>query len=168
MNGLVLSISQFKTSIKDNYESMGLEEIFNIDKKKIKQTWNMWEERESKKVYAKYLAMLMGLPNHITYVDTDLLLFKIARNIAHELVIRLAEGFYYDDKLSVIGENTVPNHFSKQKTDEVSPYQLAYFLELCDAIYNRDELGKDTLTLLRDTFREPNYLIDIWAREKEK
>lgn len=165
MNKFALSPKEFKNSIKENYYSMNLEEIFKINIDKINKNWEQWEKFQFKKVYAKYLAMLMGLPEHIQFLDNNLLLFKISRDIAHELIIRLAEAYYYDDNMSVVGETLDQTYYPEYKRN-VSDIQLAYFFELVNQIYNRVEIGDDTLSIIRKTLQDDTYLSDIFAREK--
>lgn len=167
MNSLVLSPQEFLKSVKQKYYDMNLEEIFKINKDKIHANFEQWEKQQFKKVYSKYLAMLMGLPDHMEFIDMELFLFKIARNIAHELIIVLAESYYYDDNMSIIGEQKGSVYYPEY-TRNVSDLELAYFFTLFDSVYDRNEYGEDTLSLIRKTFRNDSYLSDIFAREKGK
>ena len=106
-NKFILSAIEFKAAVKRNLLAMGLEEIFHIESKYIVDTYERWVSKQMPDDYRTYVAMLMTLPDHIQFVDTDQLLFKIARKLGHDLILQLTESFYYEDNKTVIGEKLI-------------------------------------------------------------
>jgi hypothetical protein len=171
-NKFILSAIEFKASVKRNLLAMGLEEIFHIEQKYIMETYDRWLSKQLPDDYRTYVAMLMTLPDHIQFVDTDQLLFKIARKLGHDLVLQLAESFYYEDNMTVIGEKLITEPLADRRL--IKDQEVIYFLDIVDTIYDRtnmdyfngdsSEYTSSTLDLVRNAFRNDNYM-NIFGRD---
>ena len=171
-NKFILSAIEFKTAVERNLLSMGLEEIFHIESKYIEDTYERWLSKQMPDDYRTYVAMLMTLPDHIQYVDTDQLLFKIARKLGHDLILQLAESFYYEDNKTVIGEKLITQPLDDRRM--INDQEVLYFLDIIDTIYDRtnmdyfngdsSEYKNSTLDLIRNAFRNDNYM-NIFGRD---
>jgi hypothetical protein len=116
--------------------------------------------------------MLMTLPDHIQFVDTDQLLFKIARKLGHDLILQLAESFYYEDNMTVIGEKLMTQPLDNRRL--IKDQEVIYFLDIVDTIYDRtnmdyfigdsNEHTNSTLDLVRTAFRNDKYM-NIFGRD---
>jgi hypothetical protein len=170
-NKFILSAIEFKASVKRNLLAMGLEEIFHIEQKYIMETYDRWLSKQLPDDYRTYVAMLMTLPDHIQFVDTDQLLFKIARKLGHDLVLQLAESFYYEDNMTVIGEKLITEPLADRRL--IKDQEVIYFLDIVDTIYDRtnmdyfngdsSEYTSSTLDLVRNALRNDNYM-NIFGR----
>ena len=171
-NKIILPAIEFKASVKRNLLAMGLEEIFHIEQKYIMATYDRWLSKQLPDDYRTYVAMLMTLPDHIQFVDTDQLLFKIARKLGHDLILQLAESFYYEDNMTVIGEKLITQPFDDKRM--IKDQEVLYFLDIVDTIYDRtnmeyfngdsSEYTSSTLDLIRKAFRNDNYM-NIFGRD---
>jgi hypothetical protein len=171
-NKFILSAIEFKASVKRNLLAMGLEEIFHIEQKYIMETYDRWLSKQLPDDYRTYVAMLMTLPDHIQFVDTDQLLFKIARKLGHDLVLQLAESFYYEDNMTVIGEKLITEPLADRRL--IKDQEVIYFLDIVDTIYDRtnmdyfngdsSEYTSSTLDLIRKAFRNDKYM-NIFGRD---
>lgn len=171
-NKFILSAIEFQSAVKRNLLAMGLEEIFHIESKYIMETYDRWLSRYMTDDYRAYVAMLMTLPDHIQFVDTDQLLFKIARKLGHDLILQLAESFYYDDNKTVIGEKLITQPFDDKRM--IKDQEVLYFLDIVDTIYDRtnmeyfngdsSEYTSSTLDLVRKAFRNDSYM-NIFGRD---
>lgn len=165
-NKFILSAIEFKDAVKRNLLAMGLEEIFHIESKYIVDTYERWVSKRMPDDYRTYVAMLMTLPDHIQFVDTDQLLFKIARKLGHDLVLQLAESFYYEDNMTVIGEKLITEPLADRRL--IKDQEVIYFLDIVDTIYDRtnmdyfnggsSEYTSSTLDLIRKAFRNDKYM----------
>ena len=164
-SGLILSSEDFKQAIWNNIFSMNLDNVFHISEGYITQLFCQWEFSRFKDDYRAYVSMIYNLPDGLTFVDTDLLLFKLTRRLADELIQNLAESYYYDTNSTVIGEQLIVTPF-KSKSD-ITDYELLYFLDLIDEVYDRNEIGKTTVDILRMTFRDDMYM-NVFAREPHR
>lgn len=171
-NKIILSAIEFQSAVKRNLLSMGLDEIFHIEESYIMKTYDRWLSQHMPNDYRTYVAMLMTLPDHIQFVDTDQLLFKIARKLGHDLVLQLAESFYYDDDKTVIGEKLITQPFDNKRA--IKDQEVLYFLDIVDTIYDRTnadyfsgdsgEYTSSTLDLVRKAFRNDSYM-NIFGRD---
>ena len=171
-NKFILSAIEFKDAVKRNLLAMGLEEIFHIESKYIVDTYERWVSKQMPDDYRTYVAMLMTLPDHIQFVDTDQLLFKIARKLGHDLVLQLAESFYYEDNMTVIGEKLIAEPLADRRL--IKDQEVIYFLDIVDTIYDRtnmdyfngdyNEYTSSTLDLIRKAFRNDKYM-NIFGRD---
>lgn len=156
MTKVFLSSEEFKESIRHNIYYMGLDSVFNIERSYIDRLYESWLACRFKEDYRAYVSMLLTLPENITFVDTDLLIFKIARRMGQALIVQLAEAFYYDENESIMGEELVT--YPYQQTFKIGNEDVKYFLDIVDTIYERFETGHSTVDILRDTFRDDHYL----------
>ena len=171
-NKFILSATEFQSAVKSNLLAMGLDEIFYIEPKYISDTYDRWLSKNMANDYRTYVAMLMTLPDHIQFVDTDQLLFKIARKLGHDLVLQLAESFYYEDNMTVIGEKLITEPLADRRL--IKDREVIYFLDIVDTIYDRtnmdyfngdsSEYNSSTLDLIRKAFRNEKYM-NIFGRD---
>ena len=171
-NKFILSATEFQSAVKSNLLAMGLDEIFHIEPKYISDTYDRWLAKNMANDYRTYVAMLMTLPDHIQFVDTDQLLFKIARKLGHDLVLQLAESFYYEDNMTVIGEKLITEPLADRRL--IKDQEVIYFLDIVDTIYDRtnmdyfngdsSEYTSSTLVLIRKAFRNDKYM-NIFGRD---
>ena len=171
-NKFILSATEFQSAVKSNLLAMGLDEIFHIEPKYISDTYDRWLAKNMANDYRTYVAMLMTLPDHIQFVDTDQLLFKIARKLGHDLVLQLAESFYYEDNMTVIGEKLITEPLADRRL--IKDQEVIYFLDIVDTIYDRtnmdyfngdsSEYTSSTLDLIRKTFRNDKYM-NVFGRD---
>lgn len=171
-NKFILSATEFQSAVKRNLLSMGLDEILHIESKYTSNTYDRWLSKNMADDYRTYVAMLMTLPDHIQFVDTDQLLFKIARKLGHDLVLQLAESFYYEDNMTVIGEKLITEPLADRRL--IKDQEVIYFLDIVDTIYDRtnmdyfngdsNEYTSSTLDLIRKAFRNDKYM-NIFGRD---
>ena len=171
-NKFILSATEFQSAVKRNLLSMGLDEILHIESKYTSNTYDRWLSKNMADDYMTYVAMLMTLPDHIQFVDTDQLLFKIARKLGHDLVLQLAESFYYEDNMTVIGEKLITEPLADRRL--IKDQEVIYFLDIVDTIYDRtnmdyfngdsNEYTSSTLDLIRKAFRNDKYM-NIFGRD---
>lgn len=171
-NKFILSATEFQSAVKSNLLAMGLDEIFHIEPKYISDTYDRWLAKNMANDYRTYVAMLMTLPDHIQFVDTDQLLFKIARKLGHDLVLQLAESFYYEDNMTVIGEKLITEPLADRRL--IKDQEVIYFLDIVDTIYDRtnmdyfngdsSEYTSSTLDLIRKAFRNDKYM-NVFGRD---
>ena len=170
-NKFILSATEFQSAVKRNLLSMGLDEILHIESKYTSNTYDRWLSKNMADDYRTYVAMLMTLPDHIQFVDTDQLLFKIARKLGHDLILQLTESFYYDDNKTVIGEKLITQPLDDKRM--INDQEVLYFLDIIDTIYDRTNMDyfngdsidytSSTLDLVRNAFRNDNYM-NIFGR----
>ena len=171
-NKFILSATEFQSAVKRNLLSMGLDEIFHIEPTYISDTYDRWLSKHMADDYRTYVAMLMTLPDHIQFMDTDQLLFKIARKLGHDLILQLAESFYYEDNMTVIGEKLMTQPLDNRRL--IKDQEVIYFLDIVDTIYDRtnmdyfigdsNEYTNSTLDLVRTAFRNDTYM-NIFGRD---
>ena len=171
-NKFILSATEFQSAVKSNLLAMGMDEIFHIEPKYISDTYDRWLAKNMANDYRTYVAMLMTLPDHIQFVDTDQLLFKIARKLGHDLVLQLAESFYYEDNMTVIGEKLITEPLADRRL--IKDQEVIYFLDIVDTIYDRtnmdyfngdsSEYTSSTLDLIRKAFRNDKYM-NVFGRD---
>ena len=171
-NKFILSATEFQSAVKRNLLSMGLDEILHIESKYTSNTYDRWLSKNMADDYRTYVAMLMTLPDHIQFVDTDQLLFKIARKLGHDLVLQLAESFYYEDNMTVIGEKLITEPLADRRL--IKDQEVIYFLDIVDTIYDRtnmdyfngdsNEYTSSTLDLIRKAFRNDKYM-NLFGRD---
>ena len=171
-NKFILSATEFQSAVKRNLLSMGLDEILHIESTYTSNTYDRWLSKNMADDYRTYVAMLMTLPDHIQFVDTDQLLFKIARKLGHDLVLQLAESFYYEDNMTVIGEKLITEPLADRRL--IKDQEVIYFLDIVDTIYDRtnmdyfngdsNEYTSSTLDLIRKAFRNDKYM-NIFGRD---
>ena len=171
-NKFILSATEFQSAVKRNLLSMGLDEILHIESKYTSNTYDRWLSKNMADDYRTYVAMMMTQPDHIQFVDTDQLLFKIARKLGHDLVLQLAESFYYEDNMTVIGEKLITEPLADRRL--IKDQEVIYFLDIVDTIYDRtnmdyfngdsNEYTSSTLDLIRKAFRNDKYM-NIFGRD---
>lgn len=146
---LVLSKDEFYDTVVKNIENLPLKELFFIDEWYINRLIRNWSISKFEDDYRVYIFGLLMVKDNTERLDTELCLWKITRRIVEELIIALAEGFYYDDFVSVIGENIPFSPYANASTD-IDKDKLLYFFEIIDSIYDRYYVNTDnTLTQVR-------------------
>lgn len=143
---MILSSEDFKKSVKDHYYSMDLKEIFRIEKRLIDTEYSAWETFYFDSDYKSYVAMLFGLPENMSIFSMDQVTFKVARKIAHRLIVYLAESYYYD---SVI--EGVEGSFSNPKSLKIKGFDIIQYMDLLDIIYSRFSDDISTIDMIRNT-----------------
>lgn len=154
---LVLTKVDFDDYIVTSIRKLPLKELFFIDDWYIDRLIKNWRQVYLDIEYRKYIAGLLTVPKEVMSVDIDLLLWFVVRKIVDELIISLAEGFYYDEMESVIGEKIHFEPFNHYKDFVVEEYKISYFLDVLDTVYDRLDKGHDTLSWIREVI-DPNYL----------
>lgn len=154
---LVLTKVDFDDYIVTSIRKLPLKELFFIDDWYIDRLIKNWRQVYLDIEYRKYIAGLLTVPKEVMRVDIDLLLWFVVRKIVDELIISLAEGFYYDEMESVIGEKIHFEPFNHYKGFVVEEYKISYFLDVLDTVYDRLDKGHDTLSWIREVI-DPNYL----------
>lgn len=152
---LILSKGDFYDTVVANVKNLPLKEMFFIDDWYIERLIRNWSHRRLDKEYRRYIFGLLMVPDETIKIDSRLCLWNITREIVDELVSCLAEGFYYDEQVSVIGERLWFEPFDHHEDDKVDPERIIYFLDILDTIYGRVETnGFDTLTWIREIIGE--------------
>lgn len=152
---LILSKGDFYDTVVANVKNLPLQEMFFIDDWYIERLIRNWSHRRLDKEYRRYIFGLLMVPDETIKIDSRLCLWNITREIVDELVSCLAEGFYYDEQVSVIGERLWFEPFDHHEDDKVDPERIIYFLDILDTIYGRVETnGFDTLTWIREIIGE--------------
>lgn len=152
---LILSKEDFYNTVAENVKNLPLKEMFFIDDWYIERLIRNWSHRRLDKEYRKYIFGLLMVPDETIKIDSRLCVWYITRQIVDELVSCLAEGFYYDEQVSVIGERLWFEPFDHHEDDKVDPERIIYFLDILDTIYGRVETnGFDTLTWIREIIGE--------------
>lgn len=154
---LVLTKIEFDDYIVTSIRKLPLKELFFIDDWYIDRLITNWRRTYLDSEYRQYIAGLLTVPKDVKILDIDLLLWFVVRRIVDELIISLAEGFYYDEMESVIGERI---HFEpfNHKDAVVDEHKVRYFLDVLDTVYDRVDKGHDTLSWIREVVN-PDYLI---------
>ena len=132
---LILSKDDFYDAVIDNIRKLPLKDIFGIDEWYIERLMQGWRMVKFEEEYKKYVFELLMISDKVGALNSELYMWKKTRELVDELVISLAEGFYYDDKISIIGE-TIPfdpyvDHMDMTKD------KLRYFFDIVDTIYER-------------------------------
>lgn len=152
---LILSKEDFYNTVVTNVKNLPLQEMFFIDDWYIERLIRNWSRRRLDTEYRRYIFGLLMVPDETVKIDSRLCLWNITRGIVDELVSCLAEGFYYDEQVSVIGERLWFEPFDHYEDDKVDPERIIYFLDILDTIYGRVETnGFDTLTWIREIIGE--------------
>lgn len=152
---LILSKEDFYNTVMTNVKNLPLQEMFFIDDWYIERLIRNWSRRRLDTEYRRYIFGLLMVPDETIKIDSRLCLWNITRGIVDELVSCLAEGFYYDEQVSVIGERLWFEPFDHHEDDKVDPERIIYFLDILDTIYGRVETnGFDTLTWIREIIGE--------------
>ena len=152
---LILSKEDFYNTVVTNVKNLPLQEMFFIDDWYIERLIRNWSRRRLDTEYRRYIFGLLMVPDETIKIDSRLCLWNITRGIVDEFVSCLAEGFYYDEQVSVIGERLWFEPFDHHEDDKVDPERIIYFLDILDTIYGRVETnGFDTLTWIREIIGE--------------
>ncbi|WP_455049641.1 hypothetical protein [Granulicatella adiacens] len=155
---LVLTKIEFDDYIVTSIRKLPLKELFFIDDWYIDRLITNWRRTYLDSEYRQYIAGLLTVPKDVKILDIDLLLWFVVRRIVDELIISLAEGFYYDEMESVIGERIHFEPFNHHKDAVVDEHKVRYFLDVLDTVYDRVDKGHDTLSWIREVVN-PDYLI---------
>lgn len=152
---LVLSKDEFYDTIVTNVRNLPLKELFFIDDWYIDRLIRNWTVSKFEEDYKRYIFGLLMVSDNTEKLDCDLCIWNISRNMVDELISSLAEGFYYDEMESVIGEKLWFEPYAHPKEHVVDKEHILYFLDVIDTIYNRIDAGQwDTLTWLRNYLGE--------------
>ena len=147
---LVLSKEEFYDTVVQNIQNLPLKELFFIDDWYIHRLIRNWTNLKFEEDYRRYIFGLLMVSDNTEKLDSELCLWNISRNMVDELIASLAEGFYYDEMESIMGENLWFEPFAHPKEHAVDKEHIRYFLDVIDTIYNRvDTNDWDTLTWLR-------------------
>jgi hypothetical protein len=145
---LILSKDDFYNAVVDNLRNLPVQDIFRIEDLYIDRLIESWTRVKFDEEYREYIFWLLMISDNVGKIDSDLYIWKVTRGLVDELVISLAEGFYYDDKMTIMGE-TVPftpymNYINMNKD------RLMYFFDIVDTIYERYYVNTEsTLEQLR-------------------
>nr|DAR03350.1 MAG TPA: hypothetical protein [Caudoviricetes sp.] len=145
---LILSRDDFYNAVVDNLRNLPVQDIFRIEDLYIDRLIESWTRVKFDEEYREYIFWLLMISDNVGKIDSDLYIWKVTRGLVDELVISLAEGFYYDDKMTIMGE-TVPftpymNYINMNKD------RLMYFFDIVDTIYERYYVNTEsTLEQLR-------------------
>lgn len=154
---LILTKIEFDDYIVTSIRKLPLKELFFIDDWYINRLITNWRRTYLDSEYRKYIAGLLTVPKESMMLDIDLLLWFVVRKMVDELIVSLAEGFYYDEMESVIGEKIHFEPFNHHKDAKVDDHKIRYFLDVLDTVYDRVDKGQDTLSWIREVV-DPNYL----------
>lgn len=154
---LILTKVEFDDYIVTSIRKLPLKELFFIDDWYIDRLITNWRRTSLDSEYRNYIAGLLTVPKNVQILDINLLLWFVVRKIVDELIISLAEGFYYDEMESVIGEKIHFEPFNHHKDAVVDEHKVRYFLDVLDTVYDRIDKGHDTLSWIREVV-DPNYL----------
>ena len=145
---LILSKDDFYDAVIDNIRKLPLQDIFGIDEWYIERLMEGWRRVKFEDEYKNYIFGLLMVPDKVVMLDSELYLWKKTRELVDELVISLAEGFYYDDKISIIWETIPFDPYTGQK--DIDKDKLLYFFDIIDTIYERYYVNTEsTLDQLR-------------------
>ena len=153
----ILTKDGFYTYIQDSIVNLPLKEMFYVDDWYIDRLLTNWKAFKFESDYRKYIFGLLMLPKNLKQLDIDLMLWNVVRSLVDEMILSLAEGFYYDEMESVIGETIYFEPFKKYKGHDIDNAKINYFLEILDTIYGRVDEGFDTLSWIRSAVDD--YLI---------
>lgn len=152
---LILSRDDFYDAVVGNLRNLPLQEIFCIEDWYIDRLIKSWTRVKFDEEYKKYIFGLLMVSDKVGKLDSELCIWNITRSLVDELIICLAEGFYYDSFQTTIGENLMIQPFERYPYPPIDDEQIKYFLDIIDTIYGRVEVGTwDTLTWLRNTLGE--------------
>jgi hypothetical protein len=147
---LVLSKEEFYDTVVQNIRKLPLQELFFIDDWYIGRLIRNWTNLKFEEDYRRYIFGLLMVSDNTEKLDSELCLWNISRNMVDELIASLAEGFYYDEMESIMGENLWFEPFAHPKEYAVDKEHIIYFLDVIDTIYNRVDTNEwDTVTWLR-------------------
>ena len=147
---LVLSKEEFYDTVVQNIRKLPLKELFFIDDWYIGRLIRNWTKLKFEEDYRRYIFGLLMVSDNTEKLDSELCLWNISRNMVDELITSLAEGFYYDEMESIMGENLWFEPFAHPKEYAVDKEHIRYFLDVIDTIYNRVDTNEwDTVTWLR-------------------
>lgn len=145
---LILSKDDFYDAVIDNIRKLPLQDIFGIDEWYIERLMEAWRRVKFEDEYKNYIFSLLMVPDKVVMLDSELYLWKKTRELVDELVISLAEGFYYHSKISIIGETIPFDPYTGQK--DIDRDKLMYFFDIVDTIYERYYVNTEsTLDQLR-------------------
>ena len=145
---LILSKDDFYDAVIDNIRKLPLQDIFGIDEWYIERLMEAWRRVKFEDEYKNYIFSLLTVPDKVVMLDSELYLWKKTRELVDELVISLAERFYYDDKISIIGETIPFDPYTGKK--DIDKDKLLYFFDIVDTIYERYYVNTEsTLDQLR-------------------
>ena len=102
---LVLSKEEFYDTVVQNIQNLPLQEMFFIDKWYIDRLIKNWTKLKFEEDYRRYIFGLLMVDDNTEKLDSELCLWNVSRNMVDELIATLAEGFYYDEMESIMGEN---------------------------------------------------------------
>lgn len=149
---LILSRDDFYDAVVGNLRSLPLKAIFCIEDWYIDRLIKSWTRVKFDEEYKKYIFGLLMVSDKVGKLDSELCIWNVTRSLVDELIICLAEGFYYDNFQTTIGENLMILPFERYPYPPIDDEQIKYFLDIIDTIYGRVEVGTwDTLTWLRNT-----------------
>lgn len=149
---LILSRDDFYDAVVGNLRNLPLQEIFCIEDWYIDRLIKSWTRVKFDEEYKKYIFGLLMVSDKVGKLDSELCIWNITRSLVDELIICLAEGFYYDNFQTTIGENLMILPFERYPYPPIDDGQIKYFLDIIDTIYGRIDVGTwDTLTWLRNT-----------------
>lgn len=154
----ILTKDEFFVYIRDSIVNLPLKEMFYVDDWYIDRLITNWQTLKFESDYRKYIFGLLMLPKNLKQLDIDLMLWNVVRSLVDEMIVSLAEGFYYDEMESVIGETIYFEPFKRYKGHEIDKQKVTYFLDILDTIYSRVEEGFDTLSWIRSAVDE-EYLL---------
>lgn len=132
---LILSRDDFHDAVVGNLCNLPLQEIFCIEDWYIDRLIKSWTRVKFDEEYKKYIFGLLMVSDKVGKLDSELYMWKITRSLVDELIVSLAEGFYYDDKLSIIGENIPFTPYANYI--DMDKDRLLYFFDIVDTIYDR-------------------------------
>ncbi len=152
---LILSRDDFYDAVVGNLRNLPLQEIFCIEDWYIDRLIKSWTRVKFDEEYKKYIFGLLMVSDKVGKLDSELCIWNITRSLVDELIICLAEGFYYDNFHTTIGENLMIQPFERFPYETLDNEKIKYFLDIIDTIYGRIDVGTwDTLTWLRNTLGE--------------
>ena len=157
----ILTKDEFFAYIRDSIVNLPLKEMFYVDDWYIDRLITNWQTLKFESDYRKYIFGLLMLPKNLKQLDIDLMLWNVVRSLVDEMIVSLAEGFYYDEMESVIGETIYFEPFKRYKGHEIDKQKVTYFLDILDTIYGRVEEGFDTLSWIRSAVDEDYLLQEV-------
>ena len=157
----ILTKDEFFAYIRDSIVNLPLKEMFYVDDWYIDRLITNWQTLKFESDYRKYIFGLLMLPKNLKQLDIDLMLWNVVRSLVDEMIVSLAEGFYYDEMESVIGETIYFEPFKRYKGHEIDKQKVTYFLDILDTIYGRVEEGFDTLSWIRSAVDEEYLLQEV-------
>ena len=157
----ILTKDEFFAYIRDSIVNLPLKEMFYVDDWYIDRLITNWQTLKFESDYRKYIFGLLMLPKNLKQLDIDLMLWNVVRSLVDEMIVSLAEGFYYDEMESVIGETIYFEPFKRYKGHEIDKQKVTYFLDILDTIYGRVDEGFDTLSWIRSAVDEEYLLQEV-------